>query len=151
MIFCHGVYAQNEIGPEGDKLMWILLILILFVAVFILLTRISGKNKKVQTPFFPGKKVKIELTKDRFYYPDMLDMKIRNAGNKDIDLDRPLLVFDNFWLKRKFRIKGMGERSFYPLYLGKGESHYLQIDLNRFYSHDKNLKKYPKVNITAFQ
>ena len=77
-------------------------------------------------------------------------MKVKNAGNSDIDLGQPLLVFDNFWLKRKFKLKGMENRTFYPLYLEKGKTHTLQIDLTRFYSHDKKLKKFPKAKISVF-
>jgi hypothetical protein len=72
-------------------------------------------------------------------------MKVKNIGNTDIDLDKPLLILDNFWLKRKFRLKGMENRTFYPLFLEKGKTHTLNIDLNRFYMHDKKLKKYPKI------
>ena len=41
----------------------------------------------------------------------------------------------------------MGNRTFYPQYLEKGKTHTLQIDLTRFYSHDKSLKKFPKAKI----
>ena len=44
----------------------------------------------------------------------------------------------------------MDNRMFYPLYLEKGKNHTLDIDLYRFYRHDKGLKKYPKVKIVVF-
>jgi hypothetical protein len=90
------------------------------------------------------------LGKDRVYYPDNLQLKIKNTGSSDIDLDRPLLVFDNFWIKRKFRLKGFDNYSFYPLYLERGKTHTLPIDLNRFYTHDKSLKKFPKTKVIVF-
>lgn len=92
----------------------------------------------------------ITLDKDRLYYPDFLVMTVRNTGNTDIDLDRPLLVFSDFWMKRKFRINGTNKYTFYPLYLGVGETHDLRIDLNYFYRYDRKLKKYPKTKIVVF-
>ena len=136
--------AQTELGPDGDKLLWLLLILLAVVIVCIFLMRKGNKKR----PLFAREKVKIELGKDRLYYPDYLTLNVKNTGNTDIDLDRPLLVFDNFWLKRKFRLSGSNNRVFYPLYMSKGYNHTLNIDLNHFYSYDKKLKRYPKVKIT---
>lgn len=140
------LYAQNEVGTDGGKLVLLLLIVVVAIILFFVLRR-KGTNKK---PLFAREKVKIELEKDRLYYPDNIKLTIKNSGNIDIDLDGPLLIFDNFWLKRKFRLKGIESRPFYPLYFVKGNTHTLNIDLNHFYSYDKGLKKYPKVKITVF-
>ncbi len=149
--FCTKLFAQNEIGPDGNKLIWILLIVIAFVVFIFFIGRIKRPeiafNRK---SFFQIKRVKIELIKDRLYYPDYLTLTIKNSGNSDIDLDRPMLVFDNFWIKRNFRINGMNNRTFYPLFLEKVKTHTLEIDLNQFYRHDKRLKKYPKIKIKVF-
>jgi hypothetical protein len=140
-------FAQNEIGPEGHKLVWVFMVLLLIVlAFYFLFTKIKSKIGN-SNPFFRVRKVKIEFKKDRLYYPDSLTMVVKNTGNVDVDLDQPLLIFDNFWMKRKFKIKGTGMHSFYPLYLEKGKPHSIQIDLNRFYDHDKTLKKFPKAQI----
>ena len=144
------IFAQNEIGPEGDKLVWVFLILIAAGLSFLIFRKKDKKDAKVKKQLFQNRKVNIKLEKDSLYYPDNLKLTVKNSGNIDIDLDRPLLVFDNFWLKRKFKLKGMGNRTFYPLYLEKGKSHTLQIDLTRFYSHDKSLKKFPKAKVSVF-
>ncbi len=142
------VFGQNEVGPEGEKLVWV--ILVLSVIIFAIFLQFRGKGKKSKSsPLFKRSRVVLKLEKDSLYYPDNLTFKVKNAGNTDIDLDRPMLVFDNFWLKRKFRLKGSDNRTFYPLYLEKGKTHTLQIDLNRFYSHDKSLKKFPKAKVVA--
>jgi len=138
--------AQNEVGPDGSKLLWLLLILLSIIIVSVVLMK-KGHKKR---PLFAREKVKIELDKDRMYYPDYLTLNVKNAGNIDIDLDRPLLVFDNFWLKRKFKLSGTNNRVFYPLFMSKGYNHTLNIDLNHFYSYDKKLKRYPKVKISIF-
>ena len=141
------IYAQNEIGPEGDKLIWFLLIPAIIIVLFFVFMKKNKKTATKQKPFFQRSKISVELEKDRLYYPDFLNLKVKNMGNSDIDLDRPLLILDNFWLKRKFKLKGMDNRTFYPLYLEKGKTHTLQIDLSRFYSHDKKLKKFPKAKL----
>ena len=151
MGFSSGLFAQNEIDSAGNKLIWILLIALV---VFILIFLFFKIRKPVRTlklgSLIKIRRVKIKLTKDKLYYPNYLTMKVKNTGNLDIDLDRPLLVFDNFWLKRNFRIKGMNNRAFYPLYLEKRKEHTLEIDLNQFYRHDKRLKRYPKIKIKLF-
>lgn len=145
------IFAQNEIGPEGHKLLWFVLFVVLITAVFILTAKPFKKGEpKVKKPLFQNKKVSVDLLKDSVYYPDSLSLSVKNTGNTDLDLDQPLLVFDNFWLKRKFRLKGMGNRTFYPLFLEKGKTHNLNIDLTRFYGHDKKLKKYPKAKVILF-
>lgn len=137
--------AQSEVGPEGDKLLWVVLALLLVVAVIVFAGRFFTKKKT--KPLFVRQKAAVALEKNALYYPDNLTLRVKNTGNTDIDLDTPLLVFDNFWLKRKFKLKGFSGRHLYPLYLEKGKSHVLDIELNRFYLHDKRLKRFPKVKI----
>lgn len=138
--------AQNEVRPDGDKIVWVLLILLAVIILWVVLRKKGNKKQ----PLFVRQKIKTELEKDRLYYPDSIKLTVKNIGNVDIDLDRPLLIFDNFWLKRKFRLKGMENRTFYPLYLVKNYTHTLNIDLNHFYSYDRKLKRYPKVKVTLF-
>jgi hypothetical protein len=138
--------AQNEIGPDGDKIVWVMLIL----AAVIIISVVFSKRGKGKQPLIALQRIKIDLQKDRLYYPDNIKLTVKNTGNADIDLDRPMLIFDNFWLKRKFRLKGMESRSFYPLYLEKGKTHDLNIDLNHFYSYDRKLKRYPKIKLILF-
>lgn len=148
------VFAENIIGPEGHKLIWVVGLIIFLMLLFI----ISGKSKPKVTgrknyniPFLRRKKIKLILKKDRLYYPDFLELTIINTGNTDVDIDNPLLIFSNNWISRKFRLKGINSYNFYPLFLGKGQQHTLNIDLNRFYSHDKSLKRFPKTKIVIYE
>jgi hypothetical protein len=141
------IFAQNEIGPDGDKLIWFFVILLLGVVMLFIFRKLTGRKGK---PLFVHEKVKVDLQKDRLYYPDNVKMELRNTGNTDVDIDRPMLVFDNFWLKRKFRLKGTDGRTFYPLYLEKKKIHQLNIDLSPFYSYDKKLIRYPKLKVLVF-
>jgi len=111
------LFAQNEVGNDGDKLIWILLVVLAMALFFYLF---AGKKKRISINpglLFKRQKLRVELEKDRVYYPDRLRLKIKNTGNTDLDIDRPLLIFDRFWIKRNFRINGSNNRTFYPLYL----------------------------------
>lgn len=137
------LFAQSEVEPDGDKLLWILLI----IALAILAWFRFGKKGKKGKPLFARERVKITLEKNRIYFPDNLKLSITNTGNVDVDLEQPELIFDKFWLKRKFKLKGIDNRSLYPMFLEKGKTHTLNIDINHFYSYDKKLKKYSKIKV----
>lgn len=141
------LFAGNEVGPEGHKLLWVALFMAAIVVVFAMSRRFLKLNKKKHRPFLQVKNLHVKLEKSALFYPDNLMLTVTNTGSTAIDLDRPLLVFDNFWLKRKFKLKGMDSYNFYPLYLETGKTHQLKIDMNRFYAHDKSLKKFPKAKV----
>jgi hypothetical protein len=142
------LFAQNEIGPEGHKLVWVFVVVVVIAAIFILSAKpFKTKKSGAHQALFRRRNLKVELSKDRLYYPDNVKLTIHNSGTTDLDIDKPLLVFDNFWLKRKFKLKGMENHHFYPLFLEVGKTHTLNIDLNRFYQHDKSLKKFPKAKV----
>lgn len=139
--------AQNEVGPEGGKLFVVLAAAILLALVMFLFINAKNIFNALQVALFSAEKIKIEIKKDRKYYPDILELIVKNTGRGDVDISQPVLVFDNFWFKRKFKLKGTNNYHFYPLILEKGNTHALKIDLNRFYRHDNRLKKYPKARI----
>jgi hypothetical protein len=129
-----------------DNLHWLILLagVLLFAALRFLIRKMKYTNLSAK------QKVRVEIGKSRLYYPEYITLTITNTGSSDIDIDRPMLVFDNWWLKRKFRISGVEGRSVYPLYLEKGKTHSLSIDLSPFYGYDRKLKGYPKVNIVIY-
>jgi hypothetical protein len=138
-------------GPDGYALLVAIVILLVVPSIYFLIRFISRKKNgsRKRSSFFGRKKISIVLEKDRKYYPDIIHIVIKNTGNRDIDLSRPLLVFRNFWTKRKFRLKGTNRYSFYPMLLEPGKEHDLTIDLNHFYRHDKRLKRYPRITIVV--
>lgn len=149
LFFQEAVYAQSEIGPEGHKLLWVAGIIVC-TGLLIWFARKPGKTSSgFKKTFFRRKKIKIELQKNRLYYPDFLQLTIANTGNTDVDIDTPLLIFSGLWYSRKFKLKGINNASIYPLYLVAGQNHSLPIDLNRFYGFDKKLKKLPRVKIVV--
>jgi hypothetical protein len=149
LAFSGSLLAGDEIGPEGHKLLWILLLLaIAVVAAFFLLTQKQSKNG-FRFSFSTGKKVKVELKKDRLYYPRYLELIVTNDGKQDVDLAGPLLILKGFWYKRKFKLKGTNQNWFYPVFLTRNQSHTLNIDLHRFYGFDKTLKGLPKAKVVV--
>lgn len=143
------IYASNEIGPEGHKLIWFLgIFVVLGLTIFVYLWK--SKDSKNGGPVFPQRnKVAVEVKKDKLYRPRYLELIITNNGKSDIDLGNPLLILKGFWYSRKFKLKGNGNNWYYPLYLMKDQSHTLNIDLQRFYGFDKTLKRLPKVKIVV--
>ena len=136
-------------GPDGHLLL-IAIFFFLVVPIFffsIRAIRNKGKTNQKGRSFFSRKKILVVMEKDRKYYPDQIKVSVKNTGNTDVDLDKPLLVFRGFWSKRKFRLKGTNRYSFYPLLLEPGKTHDLTIDLNHFYRHDRRLKKYPRISL----
>lgn len=137
-------------GPDGYVLLTGIALIVAIPLIFVLYRVIRPSSKsRGGRKFWKRKKLVIELSKDRLYYPDLIKMSVTNKGNIDIDLEQPLLIFRNMWGKRKFRIKGTNRYSFYPLLLEPGKSHEVTIDLNHFYKHDKRLKKYPRITVVV--
>jgi len=139
-------YFKTGWSPIDNNLHVILLMVLLSVVfgVIYIFRKISYNT------WFSEQKVSVEIGKSRLYYPEFVKLTITNTGNTDVDFDRPLLVFDNWWMKRKFRISGVEGRNIYPLYLEKGKTHSLNIDLSPFYGYDRKLKGYPKIRISIF-
>lgn len=143
------VYSQNEVHPEGDKLLLILAILIALPVIFFLASKIvgrKGKPKKQPGSLF-SRKLKVELSKDRKYRPNVLTLNILNKSNNDIDLEAPVIHFRKLWSKRKFKLTGINRYKIYPLYLEAGKTHELQIDLSVFYRHDRKLKQFHRAKV----
>ena len=136
-------FSQNEVNPDGYKLLIILLALLVIPLIFSVFWRIFKKkgNQKVNQKFH-WKKLKLFLDKDRKYRPGNLYLKIENVSSRDIDIEAPVLFFRKLWRMRKFKLKGINRQKIYPLYLEKGKTHELQIDLSIFYQHDKKLKRF---------
>lgn len=139
-----GVLGQNEVAPEGYKLLWFVLILVAIPIAYYFINKLVQKpgSQKGRSVSVFRRKLKIDLLKDRSYRPNVLTLKITNRSRKDFDLEAPVLCFRKIWSKRKFKLKGINRYEIYPLYLEAGKTHELRIDLSVFHSHDRNLKRF---------
>ena len=130
--------AANEIGPEGSKLLLIILICIIVLVVWLIFFR-KGKLLP-KNPF--SRKLKVILVKNKYYKPTHLNLIIENVSKKDADIEAPVILFRKLFAKRKFKLKGINKSEIYPLYLEKGKVHDLSINLSVFHNYDRKLKKY---------
>lgn len=146
---CGRLLANNVVGPEGHKLVWLLVLVVVLglTAVFFLLKRKSPGGFKFKFP--ARKKVTVELKKDRLYYPRFLELVVTNQGESDVDVGSPMLVLSSIWVTRKFKLKGTNKNWYYPLYLMKNQTHTLNIDLHRFYGFDRTLKRLPRARVVV--
>jgi hypothetical protein len=130
----------ETVGPEGHKLIWVLLFLLLFGAIVYFW--------KMPIPHFskmPGLRLLVE--KNKVYHPTTLFFKVENKGKKAIDLEQPVIRFKNYITEKAFKIKGVNAAAIYPLYLEPGKSHELVVALQPFYDHAPALKKFQRVRI----
>ncbi|TKG94519.1 hypothetical protein EYV94_11250 [Puteibacter caeruleilacunae] len=149
--------AQNEIGPEGGKLYWLLLIILLPFAIILLNSRYERKNGAAfkglkNLNWFGGsskRRLDVALRKDQKYNPTRVKLIIRNTGNQAIDLAPPLLSFNGLFTKRSFLIKSVNGQLIYPLYLEPGREHKIDINLQGFYNKDKKLKSFGFVKLSV--
>lgn len=137
--------AQKQIGPEGYKLFWMAVFVVLFVGIKLLSSFIrerKGYKPRRWKSWFKRKKLEIELTKDRLVRPKILTARIKNTGTSYVDLEAPVLIFRKLWSIRKFRLKRVNNQEIYPLYLEAGKTHTVTIELSRFFEHDRKLKRF---------
>ena len=143
ILFPAVTFAQNEVGPDGSLLLIILIVLVLLPLLFWGIGKLNkSKPNKGSTFTIQFKRLQVSLDKDRQYKPRLLTLRIENKSKKNIDLEAPVLHFRKLWTKRKFKLKGFNRQEIYPLYLEKGKTHELQIDLSVFHQHDKKLRKF---------
>lgn len=142
-------FSQTEVPPEGDKLVWIIAILLGLPILLILISnKLLKKNKQNRKPFsISWSRLKVELSKNKAYRPNVLLLKVTNKSRRAIDLEAPVLCFRKIWSKRKFKLKGINRNKIYPLYLEAGKTHELRIDLSVFYKHDRKLKRFHRAKV----
>lgn len=145
LMFPFLVFGQTHVGPEGDRLLIGVLFLVVCAAIWWFFRNIRKRSVvKPKSKSFWGRRKKVELvlSKDRLVRPKVLTLVVRNTGNCVVDLDAPVLVFRKLWSMRKFKLKRYKNQEIYPLYLEAGKSFTLQIELVKFFEHDRKLKRF---------
>lgn len=133
----------QTIGPEGDKLVWIVLILIAIFSFFFII-----KKKKWTLNLTAFKSVLlVSLQKNKIYHPSVVHLKLLNKSNKAIVIDHPIIRFKNSFQTKAYKIKAVNASAIYPLYLEAGKTHILPIALQPFYDYEQQLKKFSKLRI----
>jgi hypothetical protein len=136
------IILQIEIiEPQGDKLLWLLLVIITIVAF------LAFKNKKwKKIHLYPQKRnLQLNIKKNKTYHPTVLHFEIKNKTNKALDIENPVIRFKKGRKSKAYKIKAVNTRTIYPLFLDKGETHHLPVTLEPFYQHNQMLKKFSMV------
>jgi len=132
------------------KFLLIFLLLILFYNFFVK-PRIHRKNRNRNDFELPvsmdGAKVQIELLRDKKNNASLISLIIRNTGNREVDLDAPVLVFKRWALKRKFRIVSVDYSVIYPIFIDRGKTSVVNIDLEQFYGYAPELRRANKLGV----
>lgn len=139
---CIKLLQIEMIGPQGDKLIWVFIIIALIAVVAFL----WSKNREISLQYF-STKIKIRLEKNKVYHPDTIHIFIENQTSKSIDVENPVIRFKHGRKIKAFKIKAVNTRNIYPLYLENGKTHHLPVSLEPFYSYDSSLKKFSKLRI----
>lgn len=129
----------ETVGPEGDKLLWVLLIMLLAGAFVFYWQRFSQ--------LFGNKQILLQVEKNKVIHPTTLFFKVENRGNKAIDIEQPVIRFSNTLNEKAYKIKGVNASAIYPLFLEPGKSHELVVALQPFYDHTPTLQNFLRVRI----
>jgi hypothetical protein len=136
-------FLQIEIiGPQTDKLVWIILAII---AIALLAYYFSRKPSFKMPSFKNGLIIKAE--KNRVYHPTVIHIKIENKTKKSIIIEHPVVRFKRRRNTKAYKIKAVNARNIYPLYLESGKTHHLPVALEPFYDYDHKLKKFSRLRV----
>jgi len=130
------------IGPQGDKLIWIFIVMIIMAVVaYLFMIKQKFSIQKYR------KRVTVRVEKNKIYHPDTVHIIIENKTAKAIDIENPVIRFKHRRKSKAFKIKAVNTRNIYPLYLESGKTHHLPVALEPFYSFDNSLKKFSQLRI----
>lgn len=132
----------QTVGPEGNKILWVLLVL----GVIILLAILFRKNARIHFPNF-SRKVSITLEKNQIYHPTVVNFTIFNDDRKAIVIQNPVLRFRKGKRTKAYRITSVRTKDIYPLYLEPNKTHSLPVSLQPFYDHHKQLKRFSRLRV----
>jgi hypothetical protein len=138
-------FSQDSAGTSDQTLIQTIIVLaILLLVVFSYEFRRYFRKKRPGgfSSFFSKVQLEVLLDKDRPLRPQVLTMTIRNTGQREADIDAPVLEFRKIWSQRKFKLKGVSKQQIYPMFLDPGKLHRLKIETSTFHQYDKSLKSY---------
>lgn len=132
----------ETVGPQGDKLIWVFLILVIIGITAFILTR-----KNHFSIFSFRKKIIVTIQKNKVYHPSVIQLNIENKSKKAIVIEHPVIRFKSGRKNIAFKIKAVNARVIYPLFLEIGKTHQLPVALEPFYDYNPKLKKFSRLRI----
>lgn len=137
------ILLQGQVAPEGYKLFWMLgAVVFVLLLLWFIIYRSSKRQSSQRKYLFRKRKLKLDLSKDRSVRPKTLKLIVENIGASEVDMEAPVLLFRKLWSKRKFKLKKVNGKLIYPLFLETGKIHRVDIDLTKFFEHDKKIKRF---------
>ncbi len=129
----------------------LIFLLLIFLYNFFVKPRIFRKSRNNHDLKFSeskvSSKVRIELLKNETINPSVISVMIRNTGNRDVNLEAPVLVFKRWVSKRKFRILSVDYSETYPMFLENGKASAINIELEQFYHFAPELRKAHRISV----
>lgn len=143
------VFGQQEIKPEGGLLA--VYVFLIATAIFLLVYFAFRSKKETTHPVRLNIHMKVFYDNysghgSKFLYR-RLEVKITNRGKTPVEIASPLIQFEKYSKKRKFKPKMQEEQRLYPLSLYPGTDHSFKIDLGKFYQKDAALQHYNKIRL----
>jgi hypothetical protein len=105
-----------------------------------------GRKLSFGERFLRGK-VEITLSGNRPIKPSYVLMTVRNIGNREVDLQAPVLIFKRWRSRRKFRILTVKESEIYPMFMDPGQESVVNISLNQFYQSVPELRNACRLSV----
>jgi hypothetical protein len=128
----------ERVGPDGDKVIWILLSLIIIIAVVIYFSN----HKNPVGRLFQGKNVSIGTQTNRIFNPSTLTINVGNKSETAITVNFLVIRFVGLGRSKAFKITSVNGNKVYPLFLDGKTNHTLVVSLEPFYVRDPLLKNY---------
>ena len=138
-----------DVGPEGYKLLGLLLILLLPFFTYLLWKKIPWRRLVISASGGKetGSELSLSLKGEPEFHPIVLYLKMINHSGKTMDIQAPIIVFKRWRSTRKFRIRKVNDSEVYPMLLDSSLSHELTIQLEPFYRKEPILRTATKVRV----
>ena len=143
--------VSGGIEPEGYKVFWALMILIVPVFQYLMAKKVSWDkllrraNRKHSSS--GNSELTLSLDGEPDFRPIVLYLRMTNRSNRVIDINAPVIVFKRWRSARKFKIRRVNESEIYPLLLDPNLSHELTIQLEPFYRKEPILRNATRVRV----
>lgn len=154
MVYCFVCIFLADIEPwhlifPFLKFTFIFLVLILFYRLFVKPALFRNRDSGYQSYTGSGNtdNVNIELFRDKAGNPCLINLIVRNSGNREVDLEAPVLIFKRWFGKRRFRILSVDFSDIYPMLIKSGSASVVRINLEQFYDFAPELSKADRLGV----
>jgi len=129
---------NKYMSPSGERMLWLMIVLLAFVCVFIL-----------RRAYYRWRNNPLRIKKKVWYSGGLkMSVNIRNIHDTMVDIDTPLIEFHQPRMKkRKFKILAPGDENIFPLGLSPQTGYDFLVEFTKLYEREPILRKYRQVVI----